>query len=97
MVIFPRKCGQKLETLPGFIRCKSRYPPSPRAPSDYTSPRPPHIPGKRSRAAVPSEMPGQAGVFSKSLALAGPPDLSAPSSVLSIFQMGTDKLFAQEY
>lgn len=39
----------------------------------------------------------QAGVFIKSLALAGLLDLSAASFVLSIFQMGTDKLFAQEW
>lgn len=94
MLIFPSKCGSKLETLVGIIRCKSQYPPSPKAPSVYTSPCLPHISGKHIRAAVPSEMHGQTGVFIKSLALARSLDLSAPSSIFSVFQV--DKLFAEE-
>lgn len=60
----------KIRNIAGVIRCKSQYLPSPRAPSDYTSPCPPHFSGKQSRTAVPSEI--------KPLALAGPLEMFRP-------------------
>lgn len=75
---FFRRCGWKLETLPGIIRHKSQYTPYPKPVSWWWHlPLPPHISGKQSTncCAFWVEMNGQVGVFVKSVALAGPQSL----------------------